>query len=329
MNSTSRLCVICHQESAPTAYALGGGDTYRIHVNCENCGVYEVNTISGAFDVLRNLSDRDSDWKLLPYLAAHIRQATDAGVVVLITGDTWRDLAEGHRATPVPVRLQKLLEQLARETAIGRWLYLKGQERRLAATADIKDVDELDFVLRHLNDTELIEYQPMPPPLERRRPDGGYDSPEQAVRLTVSGWSAVAPASGGVPNTVFVAMSFRDELKDAYDRGITPAVETDCKLKVVRIDRVRHNDNITNRIIAGIRSAQILIADFTFQNPGVYYESGYAEALGRMVVRTCRADDFHRLHFDTRQFFHIKWTTPEDLRTLLAEHIQATRDVRR
>ena len=63
MNAASRLCLICRQESARTADALGAGETYRIHFHCENCGVYEVNTLSGAFDVLQHLSDRDPDWK--------------------------------------------------------------------------------------------------------------------------------------------------------------------------------------------------------------------------------------------------------------------------
>lgn len=98
----------------------------------------------------------------------------------------------------------------------------------------------------------------------------------------------------------------------------------DCTLRVVRIDRVPHNDNVTHRIIAAIRTASIVVADFTTHNQGVYYEAGFAEALGRTVIRMCRADDFHRLHFDTRQFFHIKWTDPADLRTKLAEHILAT-----
>jgi hypothetical protein len=31
-----------------------------------------------------------------------------------------------------------------------------------------------------------------------------------------------------------------------------------------------------------------------------------------------------KLHFDTRQFFHLKWERPEDLRATLAEHIKST-----
>ena len=110
---------------------------------------------------------------------------------------------------------------------------------------------------------------------------------------------------------------------EAFD-GILKAAQLDCGYHVVRVDRERHNDDITDRILAGIRAAQFLIADFTFQRPGVYYEAGFAQGLGRTVIRTCRDVDLDNLHFDTRQFFHLKWHEPTDLRLSLAEHIQST-----
>ena len=39
------------------------------------------------------------------------------------------------------------------------------------------------------------------------------------------------------------------------------------------------------------------------------------KCLGRPVVWTCREDDKDKLHFDTRQFNHVIWTMPDDLRT--------------
>jgi hypothetical protein len=37
----------------------------------------------------------------------------------------------------------------------------------------------------------------------------------------------------------------------------------------------------------------------------------------------CRKDQVNDLHFDTRQFNHILWETPEDLRRQLADRIRA------
>jgi hypothetical protein len=44
---------------------------------------------------------------------------------------------------------------------------------------------------------------------------------------------------------------------------------------------------ITDRILAAIRSAQVVVADFTLQRGRVYFESGSRSGLG-IVVSTCR-----------------------------------------
>ena len=76
-------------------------------------------------------------------------------------------------------------------------------------------------------------------------------------------------------------------------------------------------------MIAEIRRCQFLVADYTGHRGGVYFEDGFALGLGREVVRSCREDDFGRLHFDTRQYRHVKWSDSGDLRTQLADQIQA------
>jgi nucleoside 2-deoxyribosyltransferase len=119
-------------------------------------------------------------------------------------------------------------------------------------------------------------------------------------------------------------MSFHPSLDPGFDLGIKPAVETDCGFTVIRVDRVPHNDNINDRILAGVRTAQFVIADFTLQRQGVYFEAGFAMGLGRPVIWTCRQDDFANVHFDTRQFNHIVWAEPVDLRPKLAARIRAT-----
>jgi nucleoside 2-deoxyribosyltransferase len=102
------------------------------------------------------------------------------------------------------------------------------------------------------------------------------------------------------------------------------AVEQDCGFKAVRLKEIQHNNDITDRILSEIRLAGFMIADFTQHKSGVYYEAGFARALGREVIMSCREDDFEKLHFDTNHLNHIKWTTPTDLREKLADRIRAT-----
>ena len=51
---------------------------------------------------------------------------------------------------------------------------------------------------------------------------------------------------------------------------------------------------------------------------------GFARALGREVIMTCRSDEFDKLHFDTNHLNHVKWLTPADLLEKLTDRIRAT-----
>jgi nucleoside 2-deoxyribosyltransferase len=150
-------------------------------------------------------------------------------------------------------------------------------------------------------------------------------SKQAGIQISAKGWEYLHPPSaGGIRGVCFVAMSFDHSLNEVYEDGIRKALEIDCGYTALRVDRVHHNDVITDRIVAGIREAQFVVADFTLHRPAVYYEAGFAKGLGREVVRTCRDTDFDKLCFDTRQFMHIKWTEAADLRSALSAHIKGT-----
>ena len=68
----------------------------------------------------------------------------------------------------------------------------------------------------------------------------------------------------------------------------------------------------------------LLVADFTGQRAGVYFEAGFALGLGLPVIWTCNEEDKDALHFDTRQFNHILWTCEADLFQKLKRRIEAT-----
>jgi nucleoside 2-deoxyribosyltransferase len=118
-------------------------------------------------------------------------------------------------------------------------------------------------------------------------------------------------------------MWFSDETREAYDRGIAPGV-TDADFTPIRVDQKEHNNEITDEIMAEIRNCQFMVADFTGQRAGVYYEAGFAIGLGRPVVWSCRKDEIGKLHFDTNHRNYIDWQTPEELRERLFKRIRAT-----
>jgi len=124
---------------------------------------------------------------------------------------------------------------------------------------------------------------------------------------------------------VFIAMNFDKEYDTLYEKAIAPACSS-CGYIPYRIDKTEHNEKICNKIIAEIKKSRFLIADFTGQKQGVYYEAGFAEGIGLDVIRCCKKEeiDNNDLHFDTRQYNHIPWETIDELKNKLIDRIQAT-----
>lgn len=146
-----------------------------------------------------------------------------------------------------------------------------------------------------------------------------------AYRLTPTGWAQVEAGVRDLPksNRAFVAMWFSDTLKPAWENGFKPALES-TGFDPVRVDLIEQNGKVDDLIIAELRGAGLVIADFTGHRGGVYFEAGFALGAGTPLIWTCHQKDIGKAHFDTRQFSHIVWTKPEDLRSRLEARIRAT-----
>lgn len=143
--------------------------------------------------------------------------------------------------------------------------------------------------------------------------------------LSLNGWRRLAELRKNErrSNQAFVAMWFDASLDDVWENGFRPALEQ-TGYDPIRIDLAEHNEKICDRIIAEIRKSSLVVADFTGQRGGVYFEVGFAMGLGIPVIWTCRNTDVGDLHFDTRQYNHIVWSNPEELREKLINRIEAT-----
>jgi hypothetical protein len=120
----------------------------------------------------------------------------------------------------------------------------------------------------------------------------------------------------------FVAMNFDGSMEKVYETGIAPALEA-TGFKPMLISRKDHDNKIDDEIIAEINRSGLLIADFTGQRQNVYYEAGYAKGLGIRVIFCCRENQIKEAHFDVRQYYHVTWNTPEELKEKLTRRIQA------
>lgn len=278
------------------------GDFTR--VMCELCGDFKVTRILLRTD-FADLPPNEVT-EVLPYLGCHTRQASERGQVVTLDRNNWKEFALSHKGTSVSRKVTKLLELIASRSR-------PGDQIKIIESTDYPLVDAVSKSEMQLLLNYLIEL--------------GYlhDFQSDNYLLSVEGWKQIQATNvEGIPGKCFVAMWFDDSMKDAYESGIYPALKIDCKMEPVRIDLVPHNDNIVDKIIAEIRTCQFMVADFTGHRGGVYFEAGFAKGLGRQVIMTCRKDEFEKVHFDIKQFSHIIWKDPSDLRQRLADKVKAT-----
>lgn len=293
----SDKCPICRQNFKEVE-SLPSQDGHRI--SCQLCGTYEVSRNARA-------ALRGEHHELLLYLSAYTRQCFELEGNIVQVPSNWIPLAEAHQHTSVHQRAEKLLRVIEKRTKQPgdamvfepRWDY---------PLVDAVDAGQLDYLLKHWETLECIERKA-----------------NQNVQLTVQGWDRLDPGSsgGGIPGRVFIAMSFDSSLDTIYEYGIKLAIERDCGMSPIRVDKVHHSEKVCDRILAEIRRCQFVVADFTAHKPGVYFEAGFALALGRLVIWTCQEDEIEQAHFDTRQYPHLVWKDAADLRRKLTERIQA------
>jgi nucleoside 2-deoxyribosyltransferase len=120
----------------------------------------------------------------------------------------------------------------------------------------------------------------------------------------------------------FVAMWFTEATSEAWDKGFRKAIEA-AGYAALRIDKAEHVNKICDEIISEIRKSRFVVADFTGQRGGVYFEAGYALRRDIPVIWTCSKDNLPNLHFDIRQYNCIDWVTPDELSQRLKARIEA------
>jgi nucleoside 2-deoxyribosyltransferase len=81
------------------------------------------------------------------------------------------------------------------------------------------------------------------------------------------------------------------------------------------------NEDINFRILAELRTSEIVVADPTGQRGGVYFEAGFALALGSQVFWTCKKSELSQVLFDTNHFQYIDWENADDLRDRLGTRL--------
>lgn len=231
------------------------------------------------------------------------------------------DSIVSHRLPTVKEKLDALLRALAKRAdfQVRKFTLSNSDGDRetngIMRAASLSGPNELVTLLQHLNSQGLVRYEP--------------NSSNLKIHTTIPG--IVYVEDRDAPNVEsrvgFVAMWFSASMEAAYATGIKPAIEANG-YDAVRVDAREHNNKIDDEIVSQIRRARFVVADFSCGKDGarggVYFEAGYALGLDIPVIWCVRQADLNRVHFDTRQFNHIVWETPEELGDRLKNRIGRT-----
>lgn len=311
MTSNENHCILC--QSPASTVTPGGASGFGYTVKCGVCGDYSISNRASAM-----ISQDDA---IRYKLSSVLRERAIKGlppVLVALEGTGRTDVVSVDdlvRSYPSDANemIERSLMNIARlVTHPCGSVQLEGNEPLPILFAETSD--HMMRMSKLLQDLGYV--------------DRSLTCDSVTFNLTASGWDKVAELKkvSVESKQAFAAMWFSPKMDEYFKMGIKPGIETAGDFRALRIDLSEHNNKICDQIIAEIRTSRFVVADFTGNRGGVYFEAGFALGLGLPVIWTVQKEflDSEGVHFDTRQYNHIVYNTAEELRERLRNRIRAT-----
>jgi hypothetical protein len=300
-------CVICLLPEQPTKAGSVAG---RYRMTCERCGSYELDQDVDA--AIRQLRPEER-----PIFSHWVYEQNRLGIVPNITADEITVIRRRRRFSYA--ECTRLLLAYIVKNAAGFGEPVDTASLKLQAVLQQFDVAYINSIVQYLYGQRFLDLkQPFRLPVGNL-PGGSAEvvlTPQGIMQAEEWGRSDTASAQG------FVAMSFNDSLRHAWTNGFDPGIRG-AGFQPFRIDAKDYVGGITDEIMAEIRRSRFVVADYTGQVNGVYFEAGFALGLGLTVIPTCRADEVPKLHFDIKHLNTLLWNTPAELAEGLNRRIRA------
>ena len=320
-------CLICKRKAEIQRDSRG-----LIAVHCALCGYYLVTEEAELglvnFEELKRLKlnwyTREQQSKNQIALLTWGRHVDVSGIAKNIHPATISEVSEDHLPNRLEDRIDRALLNLSRMSQhLGHSLDLKYEVDGPVLFA--QNADEMEFVMRILQALGFIN--------EPAVTNIGF-----YFTIRAAGWQRANELRSGHmpsrPRQAFVAMWFgssKSEFEgriseqyctDLWAIGLKGGIET-AGYEPLRIDIKHFTGDINDEMLAEIRRSKFIVADFTGNRHGVYFEAGFALGLGIPVFFTCHHEHLGELHFDTNHFNHIAWKSFDDLAKRLSDRIVA------
>ena len=120
---------------------------------------------------------------------------------------------------------------------------------------------------------------------------------------------------------VFVIMKFNDKILDSAYEGVIKPIIQENGLRAIRVDEIPDSGQITDQILENIASSKFILSELSGERPNCYYETGFAQALGKELILTIRKSE--KLHFDLAGYRVIEWETESELRSKLKTRFES------
>ena len=294
-DQTENSCAICGC-AAEVIESLDHGNKNRW--KCKRCGEFSV--VAGARSSIATLTLQEK-----AKMSGWIFDQNSNSQPPSICRDTVKRVIARSKLS-IRERIDRfLLEAVKNQSKLGSTFNF--QEPRFIAATHSQDYEEVRCLAQMLVSKQMIGQELV---------DSGY-------QILYEGYNVVDTLirENKQSGMGFVAMSFNDELNQAYQYGIQIGIR-EAGYEPCRVDGVEHANKIDDKIVTLIKKSDFVVADFTDHKGGVYFEAGFALGLDLPIIWTCREDHMKDLHFDIRQYNTIDWKSPEDLAKRLGSRIE-------
>lgn len=299
-------CPVCLRQDAIHRGTLSGAATGQpasegevVEVGCvQSCGDYKYTAAS-----FQPLNAVHPDQR--PLLSCWIWEQNRSGIEPTVTSSNITTVLSSSPLKFVE-KVKRLLIYAADQSTWGRAIPTDNQT--IYAMLQTNKLAEVQLIVRYLEENRYVS-----------NTMGGNQ-----VQVTGNGFmkadewrqSDVQSSQG------FVAMWFDASMDSAWENGFEVGIRN-AGYKALRISKKDFVGGITDEIMSEIRRSKFVIADYTGQNNGVYFEVGFALGLGLTVIPTCRSDELGKLHFDIKHLNTLPWDSPVELAENLARRIRA------